>query len=250
MATPLDQPHSDEELYLGIGDELDEFRPVFQGDVFRDISIAGYPPADHSHVAVLQHPCSMRRGPMLRERVAVVPIRPHRYVARERWATGYTRVVPYPGLAIDDVGHTAAHLDEPGTVLAGELRPERRIAQLSVRGVLLFQQRVIYCSSHAVVGLDTLEEFSAPALAEAELLADWCLALAEQHMDVGTHEALRIETAAFERYIRLETDIQTRLDEVDTRADARRAVRAEIDRRLDAISSIDDAAEPQHVDEA
>ncbi len=84
---------------------------------------------------------------------------------------------------------------------------------------------------------DTLEEFSAPALAEAELLTDWCMALAENHPNFAESEAIRLESVAFEQYVRIETDVQGRLEPVDTRADARQQVRAEIDRRAGIVQA-------------
>lgn len=237
MATPLDQPTSDDELYLGLGDDVDPYRPVFQGDLFRGISIAGYPAGDHECVAVMQHPCSMRRGSALRDRVAVVPVRTYDYVPADRWATGYTRVVPLPRVELDSGSHAAAILEEPGTIRAEDLTTDRRVGQLSTRGVLLFQQRVIYCSTHAVVGLDVLEDFSAPALAEAELLSDWRLELCPAPGVVAFEEGLVAQAESFEHYIRVETDLQARLDDVDTRADARRQIRAEIERRASEVES-------------
>jgi hypothetical protein len=235
LPTPLDQPGSDDELFLGLGDDVDPFRPLIQGDVYRGLTIAGYPPGDHDHVAILQHPCSMRRGAELRDRVAVVPVRAYQRVSPEQWAHGHTRVVPLAGLSVGAGAASAAHLTEPGTIRAEDFAEATRVAQLSTRGLLLFQQRVVYCSTHCVVGLDTLEEFSAPALAEAELLADWCMALVENHPDIGEPEAIRLECVAFEHYVRVETDVQRRLDSVETRADARRQVRAEIDRRTGIV---------------
>jgi hypothetical protein len=235
LPTSLDQPESDDDLYLGIGADVDPFRPLLQGDVYAGLSIAGYPSGDHDHVAVLQHPCSMRRGPELRARVAVVPVRAYQRVASNAWPSGHTRVVPLPTVSVGPNPHSSAFLAEPGTVAAGAFAQATRVAQLSTRGLLLFQQRLIYCSTHCVVGLDTLEEFAAPALAEAELLADWCTALAEGHPDIPEPAAIQLESAAFERYIRIDTNVQMRLDAVDTRSDARRQVRVEIERRVQAI---------------
>jgi hypothetical protein len=246
LPTPLDYPRSEHELFLGVGDEVDPFRPLIQGDVYRGLTIAGYPPDDHDHVAILQHPCSMRRGPELRDRVAVVPVRVYQRVPLEAWSVGHMRVVPFPTLSVGASAHAAAYLTEPGTVRAEEFSGATRVAQLSTHGLLLFQQRVVYCSTHCVVGLDTLEEFSAPALAEAELLTDWCTALVERHPDIAEPEAIRLESAAFERYIRLETDVQTRLDSVETRADARRQVRLEIDRRASGAHAQAEEAGSEH----
>jgi hypothetical protein len=232
LPASLDQPESDDDLYLGIGDDVDAFRPLIQGDVYAGISIAGYPPGDHDHVAILQHPCSMRRGPELRARVAVVPVRAYQHVTSRSWVSGHTRVVPLPASSVGAGPHSAAFLTEPGTVAAEAFAAGTRVVQLSTRGLLLFQQRLIYCSTHCVVGLDTLEEFSAPALVEAELLADWCTALVEGHPDIPEPKAIEVESAAFERYIRADTEVQARLDAVNTRSDARRQVRLEIERRV------------------
>ena len=177
----------------------------------------------------------MRRGPELRARVAVVPVRAYQRVPADAWVSGHTRVVPLTGLPVGANSHSSAFLTEPGTVAAEAFAAGTRVAQLSTRGLLLFQQRLIYCSTHCVVGLETLEEFSAPALAEAELLADWCTALVEGHPDMPAPEAIEVESAAFERYIRTDTDIQARLDSADTRSDARRQVRLEIERRAQTM---------------
>jgi hypothetical protein len=235
-------------MFLGVGEDVDPFRPLIQGDVYRGLTIAGYAPNDHNHVAILQHPCSMRRGPELRDRVAVVPVRDYQRVRPQDWAFGHTRVVPLPTLSVGAAGaDSAAQLTEPGTVRAEDFGPATRVAQLSTHGLLLFQQRVVYCATHCVVGLDTLEEFSAPALAEAELLADWCMALAERHPDIAEPEAIRLESTAFEQFIRVETDIQIRLDSVETRADARRQVRLEIDRRASGMQAPDEEVTAEHL---
>lgn len=248
----LSRPDSDDELYLGRFGDVDPCRPVFQGDVYRDVLIPGYPSEDHSAVAILQHPCTMRRGVALRPRVAVVPVRPHDYVPPARWPSHFTRAVPMPSLSVvSGQPHAAAVLDEPGTVEAHELTNERLVAQLSVKGVLLFQQRQIYAASHAVIGLDTLEEFSAPAIAEAELLAEWRAELVPRHgSGVSLEDALRAEAEAFEHFIRQDSDVQQRLENVDTRADARRHVYAEIERRCLAQEPSTESNEEQAAAEA
>ena len=229
MRTPLTCPDDDDALYLARGGDVDAFRPLFQGDVIRGVEIAGYPEDDHHAVAVLQHPCTMRRGPRLRDRVAVVPVRGHAYVRPDRWATTHTQIFPLPFLDLDtEIQHAAGFFDEPGTIEASTLMAGDRVGQLTPSGVMLFQQRHVYAGTHTVVGVDTLADYSAPALTEAELQADWCMELAESRTDVTLEEAIEVENAAFHEFIR---PLQGDLEDATLHADVRIKVRAEIGRR-------------------
>jgi len=111
-----------------------------------------------------------------------------------------------------------------------QLSEAERIAVLSEKGTLLLQQRIIWAMAHAKVGTDTLEDFSAPAFAELELLEHWnetfCGGVAEEELEA----ALKRTAADFERYLR-ESGWQQGLQSPESRGDARRAIRAEAQRR-------------------
>lgn len=58
MPLQLERPESEDELYLARGDEVDHYRPVIQGDVFREVAIPGV--SEHEFAMIITHPCTIR----------------------------------------------------------------------------------------------------------------------------------------------------------------------------------------------
>lgn len=62
-----------EDLYEELG-AVSFSRPILQGDVFENVVLPGFS-EELRRVQIVTHPCSMRRGPVLNERIQVR--RPH-----------------------------------------------------------------------------------------------------------------------------------------------------------------------------
>lgn len=240
MSTQLARPETEDELYLARGEEVEAFRPVLTGDVFRDVGIPGVG-IPHQQAMVISHPCTMRRGPALIARLQMLPVYEHQKVPLEQWPRGHFRVCPLPGLdpATPDV-HFAASYEETGMVESTLLTPERRMACLTERGILLVQQRQIYVASRADIALALLEQASAHVFAEAELLEDWNRQLVPLRTAAGEDlvEALSAEAVAFDEFVSVPaegeaTTIRELLKTQHRRPHARRLVREEVRRRTE-----------------
>jgi hypothetical protein len=97
MAT-LDAPSVSDDLYDSRGDEVSAYRPVFTGDIFLDVALAdtGNEPKT---VMVLSHPCSMRQGSTLRDRLTVAPVDSRSTkISLKSWTTGHYALMPLPAL--------------------------------------------------------------------------------------------------------------------------------------------------------
>jgi hypothetical protein len=229
----LDAPRENAELYEARGDEVDDLRPICQGDVFEGLCLPGFEQDDHSLVLLAQHPCSLRKGASLRPRVQAVPVRAYQHIVPSAWASRHLRVFPLPDL--DGSRHLAADLSEAGVLKSEQLDSARRVFTLSQRGILLLQQRIVWTAAHTIVGLDTFEEFNAQALAEIELLEFWNEQLCSEQTGPERGAALLATAEEFERYIRAE-GLQDALARPSSRADARRMIRKEAVRRAEMQS--------------
>ena len=143
-------------------------RPILQGDVFESIQVPGFG-EDPLVVQIITHPCSMRRGNDLNERIQIAPVAPHARV--DNW-DGFLRVMPLPDLREDGKDHATRFVDTTA-VPSAALTPDNRIASLSHRGILVLQQRIVKHSTRLDLTLDLFREQSAPVLAEAELQEIW-----------------------------------------------------------------------------
>jgi hypothetical protein len=227
--TELDQPDSDEHLYETFGSEEDDpLRPVFQGDVFTGLTLRGYDGDDHDAVMLVGHPCSLRKGADLRDTLQAVAVHDHQHVPPRKWRTAEKQYFPLP--ALDAGKHKRAELLEIGVVTRDRVQAASRVATLSDRGVLLLQQRMVWTLARTVVRLDTFAEFNAPQLIERELLEYWNEQLCEECSPDELVASLKDVAQQFEEYM-LEGDRRKLLDQPDRRAEVRRGVRAEAERR-------------------
>lgn len=220
----LAAPESVDELYRARGEDVVAARPVLTGDVFEHVEIHD---EDHAGlVMVVAHPCAMRgAGGRLMPRITVAPIRPYQHLPFRRWPSGHYGVMPLPKLRDDNDEARAVHLLELSSVPSNALRHEQRILAMTDRGIHVLQQRLVYCLTRVVVGLDSLQEQAAPVLLEAELEEEWVDELAADE----TAEALSVASAEFAEY--MDSGGRTALKDVTRRTDTVRAVRAEIRRR-------------------
>ena len=234
MEIPLGQPTSDDDLYLCLEADVEPFRPVMQGDVFR-VKIRGVD-VEHEMAMVISHPCNIRAGAALRRALAMIPVVRYRRVPFDEWPSGHFRVFPLPNLL--DGAEYAAQFDEIGMVLSERLTPENRVACLSESGILLLQQRRVFAETRAVIQVETLEEASHGVLTEAELLEDWNRALVpiRQRQGDALSEALRLETEAFDDFLgppSVSSSLRAKLQKRALVPEVRRTVRVEIARRVE-----------------
>lgn len=229
MAVELDIPGSAEELYLARGEPVEPWRPLATGDIFAGPQIPGC--SGHELVIVIAHPCSLRRGIDLVDRIQALPVAPHQTIALEHWR-GHFRVMPLPDLRGDGTAPYAARLTEFGMVSSTELDLHRRICCLSDLGIVLLQQRFFHNQSRVKVRLDTLAAASAPVLAEIELWEQWNEVIVEPRVTPGDRptELLAAEAVAFDELMRSAhtsgTDLRGALASQVHRTDVRRRVLA------------------------
>ena len=232
---PLLGPENVDEIYAARADEVTSSRPVLTGDVFREIVIPGVG-VDHTHAMVISHPCNMRAGPHLRERIQMIPIVSHDEVPLDGWLTGHVRyfMLPESGLSI---GSCAARFDETGMVPSSDLTPERRAICLSERGILLLLHRLIYSQSRADIDLERLEKAVAHVLAEAELLEEWNEKLlpARRMTESDLVRALAIEAQKFDQFMEATANpsLREQLKDQHRRPSVRREARREMATRLE-----------------
>lgn len=169
-------------IYQGRGEEVDQFRPIFTGDVLRS--------ADrHDSSIVLQHPCALRTGGVeLVERLLVAAVLPAKDLPlsggkfRSDWAKESLRVMRLPDLEGDgtEVGVDFRRIN---IVLGGELQQYERVAILSLTGVNLLLQRWIRHNARVIIPTATIAEQVVGPFEEADLAADWCSSLADSPAD-------------------------------------------------------------------
>jgi len=195
----LESPSSPDELYRYRGADIPRARPVFQGDVFRNVEIPGL---------------NVGRG------LAMITGLP--------W-TGNFRVMPLPDLLLGEApGNWVATFEDLGTVGSATLDLRERIACLDDRGVVLLQQRHAHHVTRYVVETPVLYEQCSNVLAEAELLEDWIDASCPED-DPHWEDSSTKEAERFEEYFGSHRE---GLKDPSLRASIRRAVSREIAQRF------------------
>lgn len=164
------------------------------GDVFVGVSVPGE--ADPVDLMVAGHPCTIRRGAVLAERVPCARIVPHQSVPYERWPRYDKNHFPLSSAAGVGEGRCVA-LWEWLAAPADELLRSRRRATLQDQGVYIFLQRLIHSLSRFAPPLSILREASGHVLAEAELEYSWMLRLFDGELDSPDMRGLIGEFDAF-----------------------------------------------------
>lgn len=179
MAHDLEAPGTDEapewaSLYRARGDEVVEHRPVFTGDVFAGVGVAGE--AEPKTVMVLQHPCAIRiDGVTLMPKLLVAEVSPAQVLKPSKWVTGNYKQLPLVELRLGESAATyAARFVDHHLVTPDEFAAGTRIACLSQRGVNLLMQRWVHHNSRVIVPTWMYQEVSAPQFEEADMIEDWC----------------------------------------------------------------------------
>lgn len=145
-------------------------RPLLQGDVYNDVVLPGF--GDEPRlVQVVTHPCAMRRGPDMNDRITVAPVEPYQLIEGDDW-DGHLRVMPLADLHGNGTSFATKFVDV--TAAPSELLTlGRRIASLSNRGIYVLQQRLVKHYTRFDVPIDVLRKQAAPVLQEAEMQYDW-----------------------------------------------------------------------------
>lgn len=216
------------DLYLSRGQDVNPRRPLFTGDVFADVAIPGI--QSSGMAMIIAHPCTLRgKHAQLKEHVLVAAVRDHAEPGKGAWAKGYFGLMPLPRLV--DAGFHVVRFDDMGRAQTADLLQTQRLACLSVPGINLLQQRLIWHLTRFEVETHRLHEAFAHTFEEADLLEEWN----EVVCDAGIAET---EAATlFEGFIRADRGgdrtLQEDLRNPQLRASVRSAVRAEA-RRLAA----------------
>lgn len=184
-------------------------RPILQGDIFEGVVLPGFGD-EPRRVQIVTHPCSMRRGPVINERIQVAPVDTYQEVSD--W-NGHGRVLPLPDLLNDGMWHATKFVDLTA-VAASELTPERRIASLSHPGIHVLQQRLVWHNTRLTLDLANFREQSAPILAEAEMQELWIdTVLGEDARDADSVDAAGVDFQTW-----LSEDSDRRRGELDSEA--------------------------------
>lgn len=175
-------------------------RPILQGDIFDGVVLPGFG-NEPRKVQIVTHPCSMRRGPVINERIQVAPV--HDFQKIPDW-NGHVRFMPLPDLLTDDTWWAAKFVDLTA-VNAAELTLDRRIASLAHPGIHVLQQRLVYHHTRLDLSLSDFRRMSAPVLAEAEMQELWV----EARVPIDQQSIAAVEQAG--------ADFQAWLDENEKR---------------------------------
>ncbi|MDN4161080.1 hypothetical protein [Nocardioides abyssi] len=158
-------------------------RPLFQGDVFRDVPFtkarsAGNPDRDPNvvierrMVALLGYPCDIYNDGRLVKVQTVAPVVDATKMGIPPDWDGAFTLAPLPDLLGD--GNTyAVDLRTAANIDASYLTTDRRVRALSEDGWALFRQRTILCDTRAMIELAPLRDFGSPLWAEIELWQEW-----------------------------------------------------------------------------
>jgi hypothetical protein len=191
MTHQLEAPGEDESpewdsLYRARGDEVSEHRPVFTGDVFFGVNVAGE--AGPKNVMILQHPCAIRLdGVRLMPKLLVAEVTASGVLEPSRWAGGYYKQLPLAALRPGEkTEHFAAFFTKHHLVTPEELDGGYRVACMSQVGVNLLLQRWVHHNSRAVIPTDDYQAVSAPQFEEADLTEDWCIDREEDGVDINS----------------------------------------------------------------
>lgn len=205
------------QLYRARGNEVELHRPLFTGDVLEDVAIPGV--QDTGRAIVVAHPCAMRAGPTMADRVLVAAVEHAATAAPSQWTTGFFDRMPLPDLPS---GFHVAWLDRIGRASSADLVGATRIACLSPVGVNLLQQRLVFHLTRFAVPTRQLWDAFGHTYEEADMLEEWLEDVADQDE----------QTSTFEAWVRDgDPSRQSRLKDPQQRASVRAELRTAIKQR-------------------
>lgn len=219
----LEGPSSAASLYLARGGDVQNFRPIFTGDVFEGIAVLEESGDREIKALILQHPCALRtNGVDLSSRLLVAEVVERGAISPGGWRGSY-KIMPLPELEEDSRTFAVSFL-EPHVIASESLAIEKRIACLSQNGVNLLLQRWVHHNSRAVVSTALYQEVTAAQFEEADLIEEWCSERSE------TNEDIRQESACAHEWLRGDSSEagkswQQLLEDTQTRSTVRKAMR-------------------------
>ena len=165
MATPvtLESPAQVSDLYLARGaDDLSTFvsRPVFTGDIFELGS--------SRIVALVQHPCAMRRGTELSPKLLICGTKELAQYPTN-WSKGHFRRMFLPEILGNDL---SIEFDDLDVISREEILAAKRIAILTETGVNLLVQRWLHHNSRVIVPTITIHAQTTGPFEEADLTGE------------------------------------------------------------------------------
>ena len=212
------------DLYVARGADVNPNRPVFTGDVFESVPIAGV--QDAGMAVVVAHPCSMRTGAELKPRILMAAVDEHAPTGPNAWSRGFFDLTPLPDLT--DRGLHVGSFEQLGQARTIDLDIGSRRACLSPFGVNLLQQRFIWYLTRLEVATFRLQEAFSHFFEEVDVMEDWIDTLRDSGMDGED------ATRRFDAFIRTDLGggrtLQTDLRDPQRRASVRQACRAEAQR--------------------
>lgn len=169
-------PASDVYDWRGEGKDK-AWMPYGQGDIFKEVPLPGVLPDGQSGMAMLfMHPCTMRRGSDMQDRVTVLHVceKSHKTTmdSPHYWAETY-KWLPLPNLLDDQKSAYYGNLMEMATVPIDALERGNRIAQLSAYGRVHMLHRVIFHLTRFAVATGTISQALIRVNKELELQTDW-----------------------------------------------------------------------------
>lgn len=177
----LETPDSWDSIYSARGEEIEDARPPFTGDVYD---------AEGSLLMLVQHPCALRRGVAMYDRLLVVKVKSSGK-PRSNWAAHAFTEMPLPELNEE---HYIGDFTEVDIIESTSLQRSPRLAVLSQLGVNLLLQRWVYHCSRVVVPTITYDEQTYGPYNEADLAQEWIT----DHPETDVQEALE----AFDAWVR------------------------------------------------
>lgn len=203
--------------------------PLMQGDVFRDLNWLGEtaPPLS----MIVQHPCTMRKGASLLERLTVVAVESRPPLSMKDWQ-GFGHLMPLPDLVAG--GYWAADFRVTGSVPSDSIDRRCRIGTLSNLGVNILQQRLTHYMTRFTIDVRTLAVTFEGVAAEMELQYEWVDAALEASGNPDDLDLVLVEEQAFQDFLGAGGNAERRLKLKDAlnRPDLRKEVRREIAKRF------------------
>ena len=220
-----------------------EERPIFTGDIFRNIQVYERQPAGKwlprtINAIVLQHPCALRQGSILTQNILIAEIEPHPPVPSNEWK-GRMRIMPLEGINFRDspLGTEPVQTEESfaacftklQVVDSSQLITGNRVACMSRLGINFLMQRWVNHNSRVVVETFVFDQEIAPVFEEADLLEEWITEL------LSLDRTREICEQEFERWIKTDVNGRSRQDllkEAQWRSPIRIQMRNEVQNRL------------------
>lgn len=204
----------------GSSDSPPIWLPVQQGDVFRGVAVPGLDHLSGSEVPlamVFMHPCVMRKGAVLADRITVFRVRQEtKKVKTYETYAGHYSVMPLPDLFATGAGLHFGEFQMVGTVGGAMLNRTERVMSLSKEGRLLLQQRAVHHFTRHAPPLHDLRLRTRAVEREAELLTDWCEATCDSKGE--TADVVAAAEKDFDKYLTEETRRDRLADDDSTNA--------------------------------